>query len=263
MVFKEIMNKGLILGLSTFFLINNACIYAPRVELQTKKDVNSLMYYSALYDIDDWDIENAITKVEFLTEMDKNNSKYHSSLGLLYEFIGDKERASIESRKALSLDPDSISFYKEIAVNSAAEMNYERSIFYMGLIMEKDSRNPIHHNFLGVLYNNLGMYDEGIKELYKAIELDNSYAEAYLNIGKVSYLRYLESGDKDFLNDVISSCIIYDEIEHDKSAVDFAKESYEVLNNLKLDDSSNSFDNLRWQEYNLRIREEYNNIVEK
>src|SRR3989344_1488774 len=93
------------LGLSTWLLINSLEAM-PSVDINkfhTPKSIKEDIFESVLKEIDKGNIEKAIDKLEFLTAFDDKNADNHVCLGLLYEIIGDKERAASEFRKSLSL----------------------------------------------------------------------------------------------------------------------------------------------------------------
>ena len=207
--------------------------------------------------------KKAIYKFELLTVIDEKNADNHGCLGLLYETIGNKEGAAAEFRKSLLLNPNLGLFYGKIAIDYATKKDYEKSIFYMNLVIERDLDNPIHHKFLGSLYYNLDRYDEAINEMYKAIEYDKLNAEFYFDIGSMSLLEYIKTENVGLLEDAVYSLIIYDELKPNKSINKLAERAYEILNNIKIDDDPNSINNLMWQKYKSEIRIDFLKSIQK
>ena len=125
------------------------------------------------------------------------------------------------------------------------------------MVAEKDAGKPLHHNFLGMLYGASGRYEESVSEFSKAIELDKLCADAYFNLGFVNYMRYLETNDKSLLKGIAQKFIIANELTKDERAMDFARKAYELSNNVKIDNNPENIENLRWKNYELRVRIDY------
>ena len=265
------MKKGLLIsmGILSGFLIRNAEINAvPYLvnrelmqQLEKKNGVEEDFFSLAVDELKKGNSEKAISTLELLAAANPNNGEYHSCIGLLYESLGKKEMAIANFRKALSIDSDIAFFCVDTAINSAREKNYERAAFYLELVSEKDVGKPVHHNLLGMLYGALDRYEESVSEFSKAIELDKLCADAYFNLGFINYIRYLETNDKSLLKDIISKFIIANELTDDEKAMNFAKKAYEILNNVRIEDNPVNIENLRWKNYDLRIRINYLRLI--
>jgi len=147
-------------------------------------------------------------------------------------------------------------FYAKISADYSKAKDYDGAAFYLELVAEKAGK-PFHHNFLGMLYSASGRYEESVSEFSKAIELDKLCADAYFNLGFVNYMRYLETNDKSLLKGIAQKFIIANELTKDERAMDFARKAYELSNNVKIDNNPENIENLRWKNYELRVRIDY------
>jgi len=227
-----------------------------RREIFPEKGIKEEIFDSALNEIDGRNNEAAISKLEFLTSVDPNNPQYYSCLGMLYESSGDKARAAFNLKKSISIEPEIMIFYAKISADYSKAKDYDRAAFYLELVAEKAGK-PFHHNFLGMLYSASGRYEESVSEFSKAIELDKLCADAYFNLGFVNYMRYLETNDKSLLKGIAQKFIIANELTKDERAMDFARKAYELSNNVKIDNNPENIENLRWKNYELRVRIDY------
>lgn len=61
--------------------------------------------------------------------------------------------------------------------------------------LEKDDRDAVAHNHLGILLRQQGNFAEALQHYRRAIQIDDEYAQAYLNLG-ILYDLYLQDLEK-------------------------------------------------------------------
>lgn len=93
--------------------------------------------------------EEARKSFEAAVEADENLTDAHRNLGNVYKRLGNPDRAIAQFTRALYLAPNNADYYLDLAL----------------AYLEKD------------------MYDEAFKELKKAININEDYADAYFNLG--------------------------------------------------------------------------------
>ncbi len=250
---KKVLSR---FGLSAFLLFNspNLIDNLPR-EARIENGAREIIIDLVLKDMDKNDYNTAIDRLNLLNTIEPENSDNYSCLGFLYETKGDIEEARTNFRKALVIDPSIANFLHKIAIDYGLKKDYKKAILYYELLSEHNPNNAIYHNLLGAFYHKIGKDNEGLNELSKAIELDKYYANAYLNFGLVNYRIYLETKNKDVLEDAIPAFVISDEIEQNEDAVYNAEKAYEFLKDISLKD--NILERMIWEDYELKIRVDY------
>jgi Tfp pilus assembly protein PilF len=72
---------------------------------------------------------------------------------------------------------------------------YSEAIKLLQICIKKEAHNPDYFNYLGVAYQKSGKFDLALKNYQKALEIDNSNAVVYNNIGSVQLIYFLKSED--------------------------------------------------------------------
>ena len=105
--------------------------------------------------------------------------------GLLYMNQNKKEEAITEYNKALALKPD----YKEATINRDILLNGNNTPDNTGILSDSITLNPKDpYLYLrrGLSYLDLGQLENARNDFNKAIELDNTIAEAYINRARIA-----------------------------------------------------------------------------
>lgn len=92
--------------------------------------------------------------------------------GLKYKAAGEYMKAIEKFKKSIEAGNDDKEMYRRVAELYLALKKYEDAEFYLRKILEKDSKDAMAHWALAkVLVENLGKYDEGLKEAILSKEL--------------------------------------------------------------------------------------------
>jgi tetratricopeptide (TPR) repeat protein len=115
-------------------------------------------------------------------------AEVHFYRGLKFKAAGEYERAIEEFKKSIEAGNDDKEMYRRLAELYLALKKYEEAENYLRIILEKDSKDLMAHWALAkILVENLGKYDEGLKEALLSKELygkDGSSHVRDLLIGK-------------------------------------------------------------------------------
>ena len=87
---------------------------------------------------------------------------------------------------------------KDVSINKAISLlnngHIKKSLEEALSARKKYPDEPFIYNLLGVLYSQIGNYEDSIKNYLKAIKLNPSYFEAYNNIG-VAYTSWSKTNE--------------------------------------------------------------------
>ncbi len=142
------------------------------------------VYYKAKFDTTD-----VQTQIDLINEAigycDDDAFLYNYRFTLFIE--SDKlEKARIDIRKAISLEPKNADLRFNLGVFYFITKNYRLAInaYYRAIELEPNYHEAWYN--LGVIYENQKQYNLSISAYYRAIELEPNYHEAWSNLG-VSY----------------------------------------------------------------------------
>jgi len=119
------------------------------------------------------DFERAIEMYKSAIELDPTNEMSYNNLATTY-FNLDRPKAAIETfKKALEIAPDSASIKNNLAWVYASEgINLDEGITMMKAVIEKEPGSTQFRETLSELYYKKGMYDDALREIRKAIEIE-------------------------------------------------------------------------------------------
>jgi len=125
--------------------------------------------------------------------------EHYNNLGKLYYAKGNLDKAIINLREALAMNPSFVE----------AHCNLGNVYFEKGMVKESIDEyknalkiNPdyaLAHYNLGLVYNKKNMLEEALSAYHKALVIDPNYAEAHSNLGFIY-------GEKGMLDDAIEEC---------------------------------------------------------
>ncbi|MBI2651746.1 tetratricopeptide repeat protein [Candidatus Woesearchaeota archaeon] len=196
------------------FVILILAFYSSRAIMRNKEWKNDLVLWSKT------------------VETNPNNSRAHDNLGFTYEKIGKINEAKMEFEKAVELQPNNFralanlgAIYaklgqynasikilkKSIEINPYHKTYDKLGLVYLDLKMEEDAIkqfnaainiNPRYakaHNDLAAAYARIGKFDLAMGEFKEAIRLDKDYAEAHYNLGILfEFMKQNEEAKKEF-----------------------------------------------------------------
>jgi tetratricopeptide (TPR) repeat protein len=150
-------------------------------------------------------LDKAVEYLILAVENNPKNPSYHRELGFVYREIAkfknlprDKKKYFLEEsikkyQDAIKLNPYDASLYSDLAkVYSIYAVELEKkfsqkAIKCYEIAIKKDPNYSIFHNYLGVLYLNLGKYKNAEKEFEITKKLTPNFIEPYINLGVLYY----------------------------------------------------------------------------
>jgi TolB-like protein/Tfp pilus assembly protein PilF len=124
-------------------------------------------------------------------EIDENLAEAHSSLGLVRVYYDhDWDRAEIEFRQAVRLNPDLVLAHQRLGSYLAFMGRFEESIRHYETALEIDPLSLQHNVNLATAYFLRGEYQKAIDQLKKTSELEPNYLPTHFVLGCV----YIQQG---------------------------------------------------------------------
>jgi tetratricopeptide (TPR) repeat protein len=124
-----------------------------------------------------------------------------SALGLIYFNQKDFKDADKEYSKAVALNPNLASNVYSLGETYIAEGRYtDAETEFKRVKLLTGSNDPSGFYALGQDYRKMGQYDEAAAQLTQAVQLDKTYSDAYLELGKT----YADMKKPDKANDQVS-----------------------------------------------------------
>lgn len=118
-----------------------------------------------------------------LVEMEKDNARYHYSLGITLHRMKRYEEALKEKEKALELEPDNAEYHNSLGVTLHELKRYEKALVEIKSAVELEPDNADYHDSLAITLHELGRYEEALKESKIALELEPDNAEYHNGLG--------------------------------------------------------------------------------
>ncbi len=135
-------------------------------------------------------LDKAISDNKRAIELDPLNARCHQSIGHLYSISGQLDLAMSSFDKAIELEPEKASGYiakgvfyarvKDDCKSAIPELSKAIEMYPAGAAAFEFAEA---YNFRGICYSKSGMYDKGISDATKKIELAPEEANGYINRG--------------------------------------------------------------------------------
>ena len=119
----------------------------------------------------DWDWVGSEREFKRALELNPHFAGAHQWYGGYLEMLGRREESLAERRRALELDPLSLSINFELGIAYYYARDYDRAIQQFQKTLELDPNFPLVHWALPAAYEQKGMYDEAIAGFKKGIAL--------------------------------------------------------------------------------------------
>ena len=137
--------------------------------------------------------ERALAGFREAIDLDPQYALPWTAMGVVYNSMGDRNKAMECHRKAIDLDPKLDNAYNNIGRIYNAMGDYKRGLEYYQKAIALAPDDAIYQSNIAYTYNKLGNYDKGIEHGQKAIQLDPDFTVAYNNLGSI----YDNMGDQD------------------------------------------------------------------
>jgi tetratricopeptide (TPR) repeat protein len=115
----------------------------------------------------------------------------YNNLGLVYEELGEREKAILQFRKAAQIDSNYASTYINLGYTLAAMGRLDEAIREYEAVLHLEPNNWRAHLNLGQAYGQKGLPDRAIEQLQAALRFNPSSAAAFNNLGNA----YREKGE--------------------------------------------------------------------
>lgn len=125
-------------------------------------------------------------------ELKPDVSEVHSNLGLVYEELGEKDKAEEEYKKAIAIDGNANAGFN-LAKLYYGQNNLERALEYARESIKKKSDLAAAHNLEGVILNQMGRYGEALGSFENALRLSPKDLNLRVNLG-IAYINNKEFG---------------------------------------------------------------------
>ncbi len=115
----------------------------------------------------------------------RDNALARLNLGAAFEEQNEPEKALIEYRQALQLDPRRPEIYNNIGklLNDAGKP--EAALDYCRTAVQLNSKSPFSHNNLGLALMELCRFEEAMGQFSAAAQLDAGYASPHFQMGRI------------------------------------------------------------------------------
>lgn len=132
------------------------------------------------------DFEKAIEMHKSAIDLDPTNETIYNNLATTY-FNLDRPKAAIETyKKALEINPDSSVIKNNLAWVYASEgINLDEGINMMKALIDKEPAKAQYMETLSELYYRKGMYDDALKEIRRAIEIEPDNENLRVQLKKI------------------------------------------------------------------------------
>lgn len=133
------------------------------------------------------DYQNAIR--EFQEAIRLRNGAYPEAIhnmANMYLEQGNASRAAELYEKVISLDPNILETYQQLALTENIRKNYDKAIKWGETALEKNPNNVMTLNILGVIYGNYGDIPKAQEFFQKALIIDPHFKPAIENLKSLS-----------------------------------------------------------------------------
>jgi len=192
----------------------------------TNSDVSKILVESAFEDRENSEFEKALDKISISLKLNPENLDAHIERGIIFEILGDVEKAILVFDQVHSIDPDNFEAHYGLAYNYLTLSDYSKSKMHYEAAIEIEPENPgivSNYGFLLAqmgdsewlqyslkakslepdnpdwIYNHaislheLQLYDDAIQEYEQVLLLDPKDTDAMINIAVI----YSEMGELD------------------------------------------------------------------
>ncbi|MEA2036174.1 MAG: tetratricopeptide repeat protein [Nanoarchaeota archaeon] len=151
-----------------------------------------IIFYSSFTIMRNTEWKTDSTLFEAAVEKQPQSSNAHNNLGKVYGNMNKHTRASMEYKKAITLNSKNHVAYLNLGTLYGEQDNYKEAIYYINKSIEIFPSYKAYNN-LGLIYSEIGYQEPSIIMLKKAIEFNPSLSKAHMDLGTV----YAKNGNFD------------------------------------------------------------------
>ncbi len=129
--------------------------------------------------------DEKIEELETLIHKNPQNPAHYNALAIVYEKMGNMEKAIALYKEAIRQDAHFIKAYNNIGVILYKQGRYDEAVEMFRLSLEADDTFVSTYVNMGAACNKAKRYEEGEEALLQAIELDDENSGAYANLGNI------------------------------------------------------------------------------
>lgn len=118
-------------------------------------------------------------------QLDPDNAAYMLTLSDIYMSMGLMENCMEALDKALKLEPDNVESMLKLAEINLIMMKHKEAIEYADMAIDADKSNPLPYFIKAYTYEEAGDTVGAIKNYLEAIDKNQSYYDAYIQLGLI------------------------------------------------------------------------------
>jgi len=127
----------------------------------------------------------AMRDMLYAIQLDPDNAAYMLTLSDIYLSMGLMENCMESLDRALELDPDNVESMLKLAEINLIMRKHKEALEYAEMAIEADKSNPLPYFIKGFTYEEAGDTVGAIKNYLEAIDKNQSYYDAYVQLGLI------------------------------------------------------------------------------
>lgn len=172
-------------------------------EIQADSLNPDLFHKRALYYFDNNDLSAALNDVRKAIQIDSIYSEYHVTISDIYLRMGNLQSCAESLDKAILLDSKNKEAFLKLAEISIVIRDYDNALKYIDRVFIIDELEARGFFLRGIVKLESGDTVKGIRNFQKAIDVDQDFFDAHLQLGML----YLEKKNKialDYFNNALN-----------------------------------------------------------
>jgi len=151
---------------------------------EDEKDPDLYQARSKFY-LSDHQFDNALKDINKAISLDPKKPNHYVALSEIYLLMGQIQDATDALTKALNLDPSSNLALLKMAKLNLIIRNYPKTYEYIQKVLSLKEMNPEAYFIRAITFLETGDTGKAVVDLRKAIDQNQGYYEAYLQIGQL------------------------------------------------------------------------------
>ncbi len=182
----------------------------------------------------------AVEKYKYILTREPRNVEARNGLGLVYEQLGDYNKAASEFKEVLTVDPNNLDAHYNLGTTYWQSGLFTEAEAEFSKVIEIEPGSFRAHYTMGVLLCKKGHYDRAILDLQRAINIEKNFFEPYYYLGaahlhKGLYDRAIQSFQKFLESDPNNGRaywylgVLYDRKNQPKDALAMYRRAHELM----------------------------------